>query len=149
MINTQIARPHMPPAVSVSPPPSGFPHWPLPWLCPGGPWCILSNLCVSSFVTTFKLHGPHFTCHGLQVKTERFSLSCLSLPNLAMYLNYDGIVPSYCLGVGDLNMWIYIQYGSCCQGLVPLAILSVHWSIDDCVLPQISPKITWTVTHYT
>jgi hypothetical protein len=111
-----------------SPPPSGFPHWPLPWLCPGGPWCIPRNLCVTLFVTTFKLHGPHFTRHGPQVKTESFSLSCLSLPNLAMYLNYDGIVPSHCWGVGDLDMWIYIRYGSCCQRL------------DDCVFPQISPK---------
>ncbi len=59
IINTQIARPHVPPAVSVSPPPSGFPHWPLPWLCPGGPCCILSNLCVASFVTTFLNYMAH------------------------------------------------------------------------------------------
>ncbi len=120
MNNTQIARPHVPPAVTVSPPPSGFPHWPLPWLCPGGPWCTPRNLFVTFFVATLKLHGPHITRHGPQVKTESFSLSCLSLPNLAMYLNYDGIVivPSHCRGVGDLDMWIYIRYGSCCQGLV-------------------------------
>ncbi len=47
MNNTQIARIHVSPAVTVSPPPSGFPRWPFPWLCPGGPWCISRNLCVT------------------------------------------------------------------------------------------------------
>jgi hypothetical protein len=129
------------------PPPSGFTHGPLPWLCSGGPWCITRNPCVPQSVTTLKSHGPHLTRIGPQAKTESFSLSCLSLPNQTMFLHCDGFCSLS--GGWGLKLCINIRYGYGCQGLVPVAILSVHWSTDDYASLQPSPKLTRTAIPHT
>jgi hypothetical protein len=107
----------VPPAVAVFPPPSGFAHGPLPWLCSGGPWCITRNLCVSLSVTTLKSHGPHLTRIGPQAKTESLSLSCLSLPNQTMFCTVMAL--AHCLGVGAWNCVYIYGMDTVVRGLYP------------------------------
>jgi hypothetical protein len=138
-----------PPLVAVSPPSSQLSSADLsPVRALAGPGtCYTSH--VYHFVTNFILLGLYSALAVPQTKTESPSLSCLSQPNhITIYnigkmilhaLNFvlDEITMMLFFvdwGLGDLDTCRYKRYGSCCQGQIPSAIRSVHWSVDDCDL---------------
>jgi hypothetical protein len=108
-------------------------------------WCVSYLACVS-FCHYSYFTWPILCSGGPQVKTESPSLSCMSQPNQITNCNswkttlHDQYFFSWghnndavrcCSGVGGPECVRFSGYGSCCQGLVPSAILLVHWSVDD------------------